>query len=396
MLKSFCFGFIIKINNNEGVLITMKRIISLFLAVALVFSLTACGGDSSSSGNGGKATIKLEYPYGVTNQPMEVGVTYPYKTLCYQDQDVETTGFVTITSYTVTPADVEGYVNKTLKAKLVYNDDNAYHYGMKSRVLYSDFDQGGDGLMGGADNWTVEVDGKTGEITVLSDFFDSQGWDNRVFVTEYELSLCMPEWYDGIALFFYNAKNAKRVEDGTGTIPDGTPIRDILDGDTQWFIFGSEDQKYYGEDYIKQASDINLDELLNNAPEDLAPFIEDEYEEDEYIPDDADYTYVEIENRNKHTLKRNEKTELKVYYSVYNAFEECYVVAQVCTEDMSKVVYEKTVDAYNPDHIMYTGDVTFTVDGADFDDSDVVNLVFTLYDFEGFDISAGYMDIPLE
>ena len=45
---------------------------------------------------------------------------------------------------------------------------------------------------------------------------------------------------------------------------------------------------------------------------------------------------------------------------------------------------------------MYTGDVTFTVDGAEFADSDVVNLVFTLYDFEGFDVSAGYMEIPLE
>ena len=121
-----------------------------------------------------------------------------------------------------------------------------------------------------------------------------------------------------------------------------------------------------------------------------------EYEEDEYIPDDADYTYVEIENRNKSILKRNEKTELKVYYSAYNAYEGSYVVAQVLTEDMSKVIYEKTVDAYNPDYIMYTGDVTFTVDGAEFADSDVVNLVFTLYDFEGFDVSAGYMEIPLE
>ena len=375
----------------------MKRIISLFLAVTLIFSLTACGGTNSGATGGSTSTPKqLEYPFGVTNQPMKVGVTYPYKTLCYQDENEETTGFVTITSYTVTPADVEGYVNKTVKAKLVYNDDNAYQYGMQSRVLFADFDQGGDGLMGGADTWTVEVGGKTGEITVLSDFFDSMGWDNRVFVTEYELSLCMPEWYDGIALFFYNAKNAKRVDDGTGTIPDGTPIRDILDGDTQWFIFGSEDQKYYGEDYDKQPSDINLDEVLNNEPEYDEPLDDYEYEEDEYIPDDADYTYVEIENRNKSILKRNEKTELKVYYSAYNAYEGSYVVAQVLTEDMSKVIYEKTVDAYNPDYIMYTGDVTFTVDGAEFADSDVVNLVFTLYDFEGFDVSAGYMEIPLE
>ena len=375
----------------------MKRIISLFLALALVLSLTACGGTDSGATGGSTSTPKrFEYPFGVTKQPMEVGVTYPYKTLCYQDENEETTGFVTITSYTVTPADVEGYVNKTVKATLVYNDDNAYQYGMQSRVLYADFDQGGDGLMGGADTWTVEVGGKTGEITVLSDFFDSQSWDNRVFVTEYELSLCMPEWYDGIALFFYNAKNAKRVDDGTGTIPDGTPIRDILDGDTQWFIFGSEDQKYYGEDYDKQPSDINLDEMLNNEPEYDEPLDDYEYEEDEYIPDDADYTYVEIENRNKSILKRNEKTELKVYYSAYNAYEGSYVVAQVLTEDMSKVIYEKTVDAYNPDYIMYTGDVTFTVDGAEFADSDVVNLVFTLYDFEGFDVSAGYMEIPLE
>ena len=378
-------------------LITMKRIISLFLAVTLIFSLTACGGTDSGTTGGSTSTPKqLEYPFGVTNRPMEVGLTYPYKTLCYQDTNEETSGYVTIIEYTVTPAE-EGYVIKTLKAKIVFNDDNAYWFGTQSRVLFSDFGTPDTGLLDSSnDDWTVEADGKTGKVTVITDQFNSQGWNNRVYTTIYELSLCMPEWYDGIALFFYNAKNAKRVDDGTGTIPDGTPIRDILDGDTQWFIFGSEDQKYYGEDYIKQASDINLDELLNNAPEDLEPFIEDEYEEDEYIADDADYTYVEIENRNKHTLKRNEKTELKVYYSVYNAFEECYVVAQVCTEDMSKVVYEKTVDAYNPDHIMYTGDVTFTVDGADFDDSDVANLVFTLYDFEGFDISAGYMDIPLE
>lgn len=277
----------------------------------------------------------------------------------------------------------------------MYNDDNAYQYGMQSRVLYADFDQGGDGLMGASDNWTVEIDGKTGEITVLSDYFDSQGWDNRVFVTEYELSICMPEWYDGIALFFYNAKNAKRVDDGTGTIPDGTPIRDILDSNTQWFIFGSEDQKFYGEDYDKQPSDIYLDEPAedNQYSEDAAPEYDEDY--DEYMQD-AEYTYVEIENRDKHTLKRNGITELKVYYSVYNAFEDSYVVAQVLSEDMSRVVYEETVEAYNPDYIMYTGDVTFTIDGAEFDDSEVVNLMFTLYDFEGFDVSAGYMEIPIE
>lgn len=64
----------------------MKKIISLFLAVVLVFSMTACGGDAGTSGGGGKDTNKLEYPFGVKNQPMEVGVTYPYKTLCFQNK----------------------------------------------------------------------------------------------------------------------------------------------------------------------------------------------------------------------------------------------------------------------------------------------------------------------
>ena len=32
----------------------MKKIISLFLAVVLVFSMTACGGDAGTSDGGGK------------------------------------------------------------------------------------------------------------------------------------------------------------------------------------------------------------------------------------------------------------------------------------------------------------------------------------------------------
>ena len=378
----------------------MKRIISLFLAATLIFSLTACGGTDSGATGGSTSTPKqLEYPFGVTNKPMEVGVTYPYKTLCYQDENEETTGFVTITSYTVTPADVEGYVNKTVKAKIVYNDDNAYWFGMQSRVLYADFDQGGDGLMDAADNWTVEVDGKTGQITVLSDFFDSQGWDNRVFVTEYELSICMPEWYDGIALFFYNAKNAIGLGDEDGELPDGTPIRDMLDGDTQWFVFGSEDQKYYGTDYEKQFSDIVLDEPVAQPP-----LLEPEYgndppilEEEYYYEDEQPeyYTFVDIDYWNKYELNRNEETTLEIHYSTYNTYEEFYVVARIYAGDMDKPVFEKKLEAYDPEESVYNGKVTFTVTPEDLADADVLDIAFSLYDFEDFELSGANANIPI-
>ena len=379
----------------------MKRIISLFLAVTLIFSLTACGGTDSGTTGGSTSTPKqLEYPFGVTNRPMEVGLTYPYKTLCYQDTNEETSGYVTIIEYTVTPAEEEGYVNKTVKAKIVFNDDNAYWFGTQSRVLFSDFGTPDTGLLDSSnDDWTVEADGKTGKVTVITDQFNSQGWNNRVYTTIYELSLCMPEWYDGIALFFYNAKNAMGIGSEDGELPDGTPIRDLLDSDTQWIILGSEDQKYYGSDYEKQFSDIELKE-----PEPAPPLLEPEYgneppvPEEEYYDDEdfTEYIYVDIDDWNVYTLNRNEETTLEIHYSTYNVYEDFYVVARAYLDDMDTPVFEQKLEAYNPYSTVYSGTVTFTVKPEDIADADLLSMEFSLYDSEDFELSGAGMNVPIE
>ena len=261
----------------------MKKIIAVFLAIALCFSLVACGGTEGTENTGntgntetstdsGNSTPQLVYPFGITNRPMKVGVTYPYKTLCYSDTTLETNGFITVTSYTVTPAGQEGYVDKTVVARFVYNDYFAQRYGLNSRVLFTDFGPGAsEEFFAGDQEWEVEIDGKKEKITVLLDIFNPMGWDNGVYVSEYTLSLRMPEGYDGVALFFYNAKNVILLEQDMGEVPDGTPLQNLFDSDTQWFILGSEDQKYYGQDYDKQTSDIVEDDLFATEEEDSDP-----------------------------------------------------------------------------------------------------------------------------
>lgn len=280
----------------------MKKLISIVLAFALCFSLVACGGgtegteDTGNAGNttntesnvvSGNSTPELVYPFGIKNRPMKVGVTYPYKTLCYDDTTMETNGFVTVTSYTVTPATEDGYVDKTLVARFVFNDYFAQRFGMSSRVLFTDFGPGASEEFFTSDgDWEVEINGKKCNISVLMDMFNPMGWEDGVFVSEYTLSLRMPEGYDGVALFFYNAKNVILLEQDMGVVPDGTPLQSLFDEDTQWFIIGSEDQKYYGQDYDKQTSDIVEKDLFPAEGENYdQPPVDDTYPPENTVND---------------------------------------------------------------------------------------------------------------
>lgn len=248
----------------------MKKIFSIILAMALCFSLAACGG---AAGDGGSATAKdLVYPAGVINRPMVANDVYDYKTICYTDRSLETNGYIYIYDYIVEPAG-DGMVDKTVKAMFIFDDGNACNNGMSYDVLYMDFTE--DKYTGGAKSWTVDVDGTEYTVEELQDEFISGEWTIMGnFVSEYVLTIRMPENYDDMALFFYNTRNKLAVAGEGAPIPHGTPIDKLLDADSQWFILGGKGDDwdttktptYYGTPVEAQINNTDIRDVLGADP----------------------------------------------------------------------------------------------------------------------------------
>lgn len=278
----------------------VKKYISLLLSLCICASFTACSQNQAASESSSTAAVsepvsssvvssmpevsqpasssesaassvplpdkaeepkELVYPWNLTNAPMDTEHTYPYKTVCYQDPSLETVGYVSVYDYAVTPSDDPLYVEKALKARFVFSDDNAWNYGMKTNLIFGE--TYGDGTYtDGGDEWMIEVDGEEYPLTVLKDEFVSSGWTPwGVFVSEYELTVRMHKDFDDMAVVFYNSANHLKHADEEGNLLEGTPYTEILDEDSQWFLMGGESEDgtltYYGEPYDTMQNNID-------------------------------------------------------------------------------------------------------------------------------------------
>lgn len=413
----------------------MKRMLSVFLSAVMCFSLVACGSapDSNVSSNAPDPTDSivetktLEYPFGVVNQPMDINGGYSYKTVCYSDNSLETNGYVYIRDYTVTPADEEGMTDRSVLAGFVYNDDNAYYYGTTSRVAYADM--AGDGIIGGEDEWTVEVDGEEKTVTVLEDeFFGSEWLANNVFVTFYRLTVRMPENYDDIALFFYNTKNSLALSPDGQDMPEGTSVSDLVDSDTQWFILSEQAGVYYGGETELQQADADpaviiydrlfeceapppapgseiydllppqpseggeeaaddiVEETVEGFPEENIP--ETDITEDFFDEENFDGIWVEIVDQTVYEIDGNAGYQPLNFFLDIHGWDESLQTRYQSFSDEDGIIQEFTFSA------MESGSVSMDITGTEIK-GDVVTFAFTVLDEEGFELSASYIDVPV-
>ena len=152
-------------------------------------------------------------------------------------------------------------MEKALKARFVFSDDNAWNYGMKTNLIYGQIDEN-DTYSDGGDEWMIEVDGEEYPLTVLKDEFVYSEWSPwGVFVSEYELTLRMHKDCDDIAVVFYNSGNHLKHADAEENLLEGTPYAEILDEDSQWFLMGGKSEDgtltYYGEPYETLQNEID-------------------------------------------------------------------------------------------------------------------------------------------
>ena len=411
----------------------MKKIISIFLSLALCFSLAACGSGSDSTldnsiGNETDNVTEektLEYPFGVVNAPMDLNGGYSYKTVCYDDTSLETNGYVYIRDYSVTPVEgEEGMVDRSVLAGFVYNDDNAYYNGTMTRVAYSDIK--GDGILDGAEEWSVDIDGEEKNITVLEDEFIYREWlANRVFVSFYRLTLRTPEAYDDIALFFYNAKNSIALSPDGEEMPENTSITSLIDSDTQWFILSNEAGTYYGSPVELQNAQVDPEviiydrlfeceapppppgseiyDLLPPQPSEKNEGIVEEIPEENYqeIPEepivaeddfddtvDYDSVWLELQDVTVDTIDGNAGYQCINFFLETHGWYEDLQTRYFSFSDKDGVIQDFTLPA------MEHGSVSMDITGTDIQ-ADVVTFGFSLIDEYGMEISSSYMDIPV-
>ncbi len=378
----------------------MKKLISFLLTISLILSLTACGSDNSAASDNVNKNAGLTYPYNIVNQPMAVGTVYDYKTVCYQDTSLKTDGYVYVYDYIIQPAATDGYVDKTVKARFVFSDNNAWNYGMKFDLLYSDMK--GDGIIDNDDKWSVTYNGQEYEAEILKDEFYDHGWSpGGTFVSDYELTVRVPEGYDDIALFFYNSQNKLNIQDDEGNIPDGTQTTQVLDSHSQWFILGGEDGTYYGNPVETQPSELTetdiLDAEINSGSgiydgEAPPPIVDDNNE----IVADEGFTYVEFDDWSHSSFRREMIYETKIDFTCYNTTPGSYVKAKFWIDDPDNPVNETTVENVYSDGIqIYPLSLIFIVDGTD-TTAPSVAFELALYDAEDNCISVTQMDIPFE
>ena len=169
---------------------------------------------------------------------MEEGVTYDYLTICYDNPSKETVGHLTISNYQISEAlegyeTPEGYEWRSVHASILFDDDNAWNYGMSvgiCRENYYDIE--------GWDNssqydearelstYTVNYHGVDYPECAVAVSGGFSGWVDQTNTYELDYSVRVPVGYDGFVIGFYN----KRTQ-----WEDGMYIYDVADENTMFF-----------------------------------------------------------------------------------------------------------------------------------------------------------------
>ncbi|MBR6236301.1 MAG: hypothetical protein IKR16_01015 [Firmicutes bacterium] len=224
----------------------MKKTALILTAVMLLLVFCACGTPAQNNANTEPALLPAQAAdleakgFKCT---LKIGEGADYKTVCKQDPAQATTGTLTITECsrykagTTLPkeglAELEGYEWVEIKARTVFDDQNARLYGVDRASTVTTYyeqkyyEQHVKDLEDGSTSFSVVKDGKEWPDCLYIKTVDNQGWnEERQSVCEYTWYARVPEGYDGVVIVFFNA--GLKWE-------DGQYIYEVLDKDALLF-----------------------------------------------------------------------------------------------------------------------------------------------------------------
>ena len=221
----------------------MKKTFIIILAVALLLSFCGCGDQNTNTGPVEIPPQAADLEAKGFKCTLKIGEGADYKTVCKQDPAQATTGTLTITECnrykagTALPkeglAELEGYEWVEIKARTVFDDQNARLYGVDRASTVTTYyeqkyyEQHVKDLEDGSTSFSVVKDGKEWPECLYIKTVDNQGWnEERQSVCEYTWYARVPEGYDGVVIVFFNA--GLKWE-------DGQYIYEVLDKDALLF-----------------------------------------------------------------------------------------------------------------------------------------------------------------
>ena len=221
----------------------MKKALLIILAAVLLFSLCACGQQNTNTKPAPLPPQAADLEAKGFKCTLKVGEAADYVTVCKNDPSQTTTGALTISECKrykfsdalplETLAPLEGYEWVEIKARTVFDDQNARLYGVDRASTVTTYyeleyyEKSLKQLEDGSTGFSAVHDGKEWPECVYVKSVDNQGWnDERQSVCEYTWYARVPEGYTGVVIVFYNA--GLKWE-------DGQYIYEVLDKDSLLF-----------------------------------------------------------------------------------------------------------------------------------------------------------------
>lgn len=168
---------------------------------------------------------------------MELGKTYSYHTNCYEAENEKTVGKLTLSDYKIFESDdtheaKEGYEWRSVHAHVLFDDDNAYFYGMNMADCYENYYD----IIGWDDSVRTEDDIRYYTVIYNGEIFDAcrvkrenakyGEWINETCTWDAWYYAQVPVGYDGCIIGFRDPGN----EWG-----EGKYIFDVADENTLFF-----------------------------------------------------------------------------------------------------------------------------------------------------------------
>lgn len=170
----------------------------------------------------------------------EEGVTYDYVTACYNNPSYTTVGHLTFSGYqTVTDTaslgleDKEGYEWRTLHVKVLFDDENAWLYGISLKACqenYYDIEGWDDSSREDAANnqafYTVNYNGIDYQDCTIKAVAQNSGWVDKTVTVDHDWYVRMPIGYDGVVFGYRNSQVEWK---------EGMYVYDVADENTLFF-----------------------------------------------------------------------------------------------------------------------------------------------------------------
>ena len=173
--------------------------------------------------------------YGLDARFIQQDVTYDYVTICYNQQELETVAHARVTDYQIISSNAdlpakEGYEWRIVSLEVVFDDDNAYEYGMMvgtSHENYYNVREHDDTLVYGSDfdSFDVTYKGVTYSCLMAEDS-GFEGWEGHSDTWRGTYAFRVPVGYDGMVIGLRNR--------GVSW-PDGAYCFDLDNSDTLYF-----------------------------------------------------------------------------------------------------------------------------------------------------------------